>query len=72
MRKKVQYVVQKWERDIWKQVIDKTDVQSDEAVRTTFSRIPDDATLLRYMRDSVIERGWVRDPKHDDATDKKC
>lgn len=68
--KKIQYKMKGWERDLWKRGIDNADMRSDEAIEKLLTTIPPDAILLKYLRDSVIKRGWIRDPADDDAADK--
>jgi len=67
---KKQRLMKTWERDIYRNVIDKTDVTDDKAVAKVFKDMPADATLLRYLRDSILKRGWMRDPDDDSKTDK--
>jgi hypothetical protein len=68
--KKTQWKMKKWERDIYKKAINGTDMGSDRAIEKLLRTIPADAVLLKYLRDAVIDRGWIRDPADDDAADK--
>jgi len=60
----------KSDRDIYKKEIDRTDMTSDEAIEKLLTTIPADAVLLKYLRDAVINGGWIRDLTEDDAADK--
>ena len=68
--KKTQWKMKKWERDIYKKAIDGTDMTNDQAIEKVLKTIPADAVLLKYLRDAVINRGWIRDPADDDVADK--